>query len=142
MTICINLYPMGQEGLIFNFGKGFQIWQRKNLKSNDKSDIVVKFSKKSSTSFKEMTKNILDLYKWNLVAVSYYYNRGEAWLYKNGEYVTSIDIDKTLLDTQLPIRLGSILDSSFNGLISCLQIYNVTLNPQQIKTSQFVCRQG
>ena len=120
-----------------------QIGQKKGSKP-DTSIIYARFVKRSGSLVDDVMAECLEHGKWNIIGATYNYKTGEASLFKNGELVKTINIGKSYLATQYPIRIGAITGGvfPFEGRISCLQIYNFTLNLEQVKQSQYVCRKS
>ena len=124
-------------------GGGVQIGQRKGSKPGI-STVFVRFTKRTLLLVDDLTAECLEHNKWNIIAATYSYDTGEACLYKNGELLKKINVGSNYIATQFPIRVGALeLGSSpFEGLVSCLQIYNFTLDLETVKQAQYTCRKS
>lgn len=144
--LLFHLKLTGDEGDIFSYkttGGGVRIGQRKGSTPGT-SIIYVRFVKRNLLLVDDLFAECLEYGKWNLIAVTYEMKTGQATLYKNGAVLKTINIGSNTIATQFRIRIGSIAGgvSSFSGLISCLQIYDYTLDLESVKQSQYACRKG
>ena len=148
ITILVNVYPIGKTGPILAYhprGKGVQIMQ---VDDGDEkfSSIKVTFRKRNIRYTIPLVANILERFKWNEIAARYTYETGVTTLFKDGKEISSVKNRKFMVATQYPIFLGSFKQkrgrSSFEGYMSCLQIYNEALTESEIRKSQYYCRSG
>ena len=81
-----------------------------------------------------IAENALTPDTWNYVAATYDYQSGMAKIYVGGNLTAETDIGSRVLATQDQIWLGSVSGDNrvFVGRLSCLQIHNKALTPEEI----------
>jgi len=144
ISIVMNIFPEGEEGELLTYkitGGGVQISQRKGTKEGH-SILAVRFVKRTLLLVDDLTAECLVHGTWNHIAATYNYETGDACLYKDGELLKKLNVGSNYIATQFAIRIGALENSAapFKGRISCLQIYRHTLDLENVKQSQYVCR--
>ena len=137
MTMLCWLYPDGQDGPLFNYGKngswGVNLWVW-----NGK--LLARFIKRDYSLTKRLDQFRLKPEDgWKFVGASYDQANGHAKLWVDGKVVQTVNIDANLqLATQDSVRMGVTDDDvrdtyRFKGTIAQMQVYNIALTQEQIK---------
>ena len=136
MTMLCWLYPEGQDGPLFNYGKrgslGVHLWVWDG-------QLFVRFTKRDYLWTQRLVHTRLKPEDgWKFVGASYYQANGHAKLWVDGKAVQTVDIGANLqLATQDSVRMGVMIDGAharyFKGKIAQMQVYNVALTQEQIE---------
>lgn len=79
--------------------------------------------------------------KWHYIGVSYDYLSGEAIMWIDGEDVERLILKNLVLSTDRSIQMGGGQGNqdSFEGCMSCLQVYDRALSRKEVKAVQNRC---
>nr|XP_006825121.1 PREDICTED: uncharacterized protein LOC102808660 [Saccoglossus kowalevskii] len=140
-TIMAWVCPYGNPGPIFYFDsslqdEGVQISQ---VMDNNAAGLSasVKFTKHDGTPVTPLKQEIPALNTWYHLAVVYDYENDKGHLYINGN-LESAPFEGEIA-TQYDAQAGAALlpQEWFNGSITCIQIYNGTLNEAEVKAAMY-----
>ncbi|XP_078699443.1 atrial natriuretic peptide receptor 1-like isoform X7 [Branchiostoma floridae x Branchiostoma belcheri] len=135
LTVLVKIQPSnGINGTIFGYnGSGMELLQLGS------TGLSARFVRADGTILKSVNKEgVLEPEKWNYVGATYDYRTGIAKLWHDGKEVASESIGIVDLRTQGPITVGA----NFKGKITCLQIYNYSMDDSQIATAKEACQDG
>ena len=138
ITILFWLYPKSTGPLVhFNpNGRGVDVQIESPFK------LSARFLPRSGKSVRPVTKRIPPN-KWSYLAVTYNYKTGLATLWKFSIPIFQLSIGRFRrgLETSYPIVIGRKPGDrrSFQGKISCLQIYNYAMTGVQIRSKMTRC---
>ncbi|XP_006818513.1 uncharacterized protein LOC102806167 [Saccoglossus kowalevskii] len=139
ITLLVYVYPTGAAGPIFNFkrdGWGSHLWQ------TGANQEFVRMTRRSTLSFTEdLRADVLVQNEWNFLGATYDYNSGEEKLYLKGVVVNSRNIGSMEISTNYEARMG-VHDTDtryYKGLITCMQVYNRALSPDEIIEAEKLC---
>lgn len=138
ITILAYVNPQS-PGPIFSYnpkGFGMQVWM---VRSNE---LFARFVRRDKTLTKPIVTNKVKPGIWNWVAVSYDKNTGYARLYVDSRITAEENLGRITLATNYPARMGARARRDrrfFRGKITCLQVYNVALNKEQVKAARLSC---
>ena len=81
---------------------------------------------------------------WQYIAATYDYITGYAKLYLDGKVIAQRKIGRIRLATNYPVRMGARRGDRryFRGRISCVMVFDVALNPNQIARRKKRCFRG
>ena len=140
ITILVWIFQTGQAGSVIQYlnnnSKGVGLY---TLNANS---ILVKFLERSGKSVSFFSNHTVYLYnKWQFVGASYDYDSGTATLWIDGKDVQQMYLGKFELSTNRDIRIGSGQGKgdSFEGRISCLQIYDKALTRDEVTAMRNRC---
>ena len=133
ITMLCWIFPQSEDGQIFSYGaRG--LWGVHMVMVSGK--LFVRFKHRNYQSTPNLTTNqSLARSQWHYVGSSYDHNTGIASLWLNGQHVMQQDIGAGMtLATQDNVRMGAREDYNkyFNGRITAMQVYNVSLTREQI----------
>lgn len=82
--------------------------------------------------------------KWQYIAATYDYITGYAKLYLDSKVIAKRKIGRIRLATNYPVRMGARRGDRryFRGRISCVMVFDVALNPNQIARRKKRCFRG
>lgn len=143
ITILVWIFQTGQAGSIIQYldnnNKGGV-----GLYTLDSNSVKVQFLERSGESLSILRNHTVSLpNRWQYVGTSYNYNTGTATLWIDGIDVQQMNLGKVELSTDKDIRIGSGQGKgdSFEGRISCLQIYNKALTRDEVSAVRNRCFQ-
>ena len=134
-TVMCWVQPGGQDGPIFSYGVSgdtVSIW----IVHDKFFNRIVKRSFQTRTTI--ITAEVLPTGKWVHVAASYDHNTGNNSLYINGHLRASQNVGTgyQIATATQKVRMGvKEGNSSFEGKIAEMKVYNFALNEAQIQTS-------
>ncbi|XP_019624450.1 PREDICTED: uncharacterized protein LOC109470109 [Branchiostoma belcheri] len=137
LTILASVYPTGQSGPLLHYGdnsSGVHMWQDSTYFLN------ARLFSRNATINQTTQAQYLTLNQWNSVGLTYDYNSGILKLWSEGLEISSTDIGVYQLGTNHAVRIGAVGSDSFNGSVSCVQIYDVALNQSEIEHAGRLCR--
>nr|XP_002733170.2 PREDICTED: uncharacterized protein LOC100367054 [Saccoglossus kowalevskii] len=132
------VYPTGNSGPIFNFKRdnwGVHLWQTAPTQE------FVRFCNRALQFTNYLAVNVLKHNDWNFFGATYDYSSGIAKLWLNGAEVASQNIGVTEISTQYEARMGARVGDGryFQGMITCMQIYNKALSASEMEQAQQMC---
>lgn len=140
LTILAWIFPE-KEGPIFNFktdGWGANLWlaQSRKLFAHFVERGQQKISKVAPLQSTKVIPN-----QWNFVGATYDHTTGAAGLWINGKFEDSKNLGNIELATNYSIRMGARDGDkrNYQGRISCLQVYDVSLTADQINNARDNC---
>lgn len=142
ITILAWIYHEGRAGPIFNYmpnGWGVHLWMV------SPRTLFVRYTRRrgrkqtaalSSRQIKPRT--------WQYIAATYDYITRYAKLYLDGKVIAQRRIGRIRLATNYPVRMGARRGGRryFRGRISCVMVFDVALNPNQIARRKKRCFRG
>ena len=139
ITILVWIFQIGQAGSVIQYldkhgGVG--------LHTSRSTSVFAQFVERSGMSFFSLSNNTVSVQnKWQYIGVSYDHNTGTATLWIDGRDVQKKNLGKFELSTDKDIRIGSGegTGDSFEGRISCLQIYNKALTRDEVAAVKDRC---
>ena len=141
LTILAWIFPE-KEGPIFNFktdGWGANLWlaQSRKLFAHFVERGQHKISKVEPLQSTKVIPN-----QWNFVGATYDHTTGAAGLWINGKFEDSKNLGNIELATNYSIRMGARDGDkrNYQGRISCLQVYDVSLTADQINNARDNCK--
>ncbi|XP_078665528.1 uncharacterized protein LOC144907954 [Branchiostoma floridae x Branchiostoma belcheri] len=137
LTILASVYPTGQSGPLLHYGdnsSGVHVWQDSTY------FLHARLFSRNATINQTTQAQYLTLNQWNSVGMTYDYNSGILKLWSEGLEISSTDIGVYQLGTNHAARIGAVGSDSFNGSVSCVQIYDVALNQSEIEHAGRLCR--
>ena len=142
ITILVWILQTGQAGSVIQYldnnNKGVGLY------TLDGNSVMVQFMERSGKSLSFLSNHTVSLQnKWQYVGTSYNYNTGTATLWIDGIDVQQMNLGKVELRTDRDIRIGSGQGNgdSFEGRISCLQIYDKALTRDEVVAIRNRCFQ-
>ena len=142
ITILVWIFQTAQAGSVIQYlgnnNKGVGLY------TLDSNSIMVQFLERSGESLSFLRNHSVSLQnKWQYVGTSYNFNTGIATLWIDGIDVRQMNLGKVELSTDKDIRLGSGQGKgdSFEGRISCLQIYDKALTRDEVSAVRKRCFQ-
>ncbi|XP_077864003.1 uncharacterized protein LOC100367054 [Saccoglossus kowalevskii] len=138
ITMLAYVYPTGNSGPIFNFKRdnwGVHLWQTAPTQE------FVRFCNRALQFTNYLAVNVLKHNDWNFFGATYDYSSGIAKLWLNGAEVASQNIGVTEISTQYEARMGARVGDGryFQGMITCMQIYNKALSASEMEQAQQMC---
>ena len=134
MAMLCWLYPGGQNGPLFNYGKrgswGVRFWV-----SSGQLFVHLIERDYSPTNYLDHTP-LKPEDGWKFVGASYDQANGDAKLWVDGKAVQTVNIGANLqLATQGSVKMGVMIGDAryFKGKIAQMQIYNVALTQEQVQ---------
>lgn len=141
LTILAWIFPE-KEGPIFNFktdGWGANLWlaQSRKLFAHFVERGQYKISKVEPLQSTKVIPN-----QWNFVGATYDHTTGAAGLWINRKFEDSKNLGHIELATNYSIRMGARDGDkrNYQGRISCLQVYDVSLTADQINNARDNCK--
>ena len=142
ITILVWIFQIGQAGSVIQYldnnNKGVGLY------TLDSTSVKVQFLERSGESLSFICNRTVSLQnKWQYVGASYNYNTGSATLWIDGTHMQQMNLGKVELSTDKDIRIGSGhgKGDSFEGRISCLQIYDKALTRDEVSAVRNRCFQ-
>lgn len=133
ITILVWIFQTGKAGSVIQY---LDINSRGvGLNTLNSNSVLVQFLERSGKSLSFLSNHTVSLQnKWQYVGTSYNYDSGTATLWIDGMDVQQMNVGKVELSTDKDIRLGSGQGKgdSFEGRISCLQIYDKALTRDEV----------
>ena len=137
-AIPFQVYPSASlNALLVKYGPstaGVGIWQ-------EGLDVRVEVPERGAASvvtgdILRTTTSPLTVDQWNYVAVTYNFTSGDLKIYVNNAEVGSGNIGMRAVASEDNVKLGSSYAGSFQGSVSCLQIYDTVFTAQEITDSE------
>ncbi|KAL9970534.1 hypothetical protein ACROYT_G022927 [Oculina patagonica] len=131
MTLLMWIYPEGQQGPLFNYrpsgGWEFHVWIVG-------AAFFCRLNKRDGSNVDSLSSHSLTNGQWYYVGVSYDYNTGINRMWVNGTEVAQRNIGVFTLGTDDPVRIGARADDNrhFRGRVARVQVYNTSLNLEQV----------
>ena len=142
ITILVWIFQTGQAGSVVQYLDNNN--QGVGLYSLNSNSVMVQFLERSGKFLSFFSNHTVSLQnKWQYVGTSYDYNTGTATLWIDGIDVQQMNLGKVELSTDKDIRIGSGQGEgdSFEGRISCLQIYDKALTRDEVSAVRNRCFQ-
>ena len=140
ITILVWIFQTGQAGSVFEYLNSSRVESHSprtysvELHTSRTNSFSAQFVKPNG-KLVSLTNNAVNLVnQWHYVGVSYDHNSGTATLWVNGKDVQQMSLEKMELSTDRDIQIGSGQGKgdSFQGRISCLQIYDRALTREEV----------
>lgn len=154
ITILVWILQTGQAGSVFKYGNSDRGVGRCSSSMTYSLELYTSRTYSFSAQFVEpngesvsLSNNTVTLVNktWRYAGVSYNHNSGTATLWIDGNDVQRKNLKKLKLCTDGKIRIGGREeeeDKSFQGKISCLQIYDKELTTKEITAVKNRCFNG
>ena len=132
ITILTWVYQTGRAGsilLYWNGGRGV------DFRTLSPSTVSVQFTKRGGETVPSLNNSTLDLLnRWHYIGASYDHNTGTATLWLGGKNVQQLNLGQLELKTNgdMVIGGGQGDGDSFEGRVSCVQIYNKVLSEDEV----------
>lgn len=142
ITIIAWIYHEGRVGPIFNYmpnGWGVHLWMV------SPRTLFVRYTRRRGRKpTKALSSRKIKPLKWQYIATTYDYITGYAKLYLDGKVIAQRKIGRIRLATNYPVRMGARRGDRryFRGRISCVMVFDVALNPNQIARRKKRCFRG
>lgn len=140
ITILAWVYHTGRSGPIFNYmpnGWGVHLW------IVGRGRLFARLMKRGRNprSTRPISSKRLRPYTWHYVAMTYDFNSGVARLFVNSRRIAQRRIGKFKIATNYPVRMGAKIGDRryFRGRISCVHVYDIALNANQIARRKRRC---
>lgn len=139
ITIIAWIYHEGRAGPIFNYmpnGWGVHLWMV------TPNTLFVRFTRRQGRTFTApLSSRRITPRKWQYVAATYDYLTGYAKLYLDSRVIAQKKLGRIRLATNYPVRMGVRKGDRryFRGRISCVMVFDVALNPNQIARRKKRC---
>lgn len=149
ITILVWIFQTGKAGSVIQYSnnnRGSKYHASNSasmeLRTSKTNSISMQFVKRSGQLVSSLTDDtvILDN-KWQYVGASYDRNSGTAKLWIDGKDVQQMNLGKLELRTDRDIQIGSGQGNgdSFEGRISCIQIYDRALTREEVTAVRNRC---
>ncbi len=133
ITVLMWIYPEGQEGPLFNYrpsrGWGVHLWIVG-------AAFFCRLNRRDGFIVAPLSSQSLNTGQWYYVGASYDYSTGVNRLWVDGTEVAQTNLGTFTLGTDYPVRIGAkiddIYDRYFKGRVARVQVYNTSLNQEQI----------
>ena len=138
MTMCMWVYPEGQDGPLFNYRPSGSWATHLFLAGNGK--FFCRFTKRNDVMMTALVSpSALNTGQWSYVGCSYDYSTGLASAWVGETEVGTRYLEITSLSTAYNVRLGVKIDDGryFRGRIARVQVYNIALNLGQFTAVKF-----
>lgn len=152
ITILVWILQTGQAGSVFKYGNSDREVGRCSSSMTYSLELYTSRTYSFSAQFVEsngesvsLSNNTVTLVnEWRYAGVSYNHNSGTATLWIDGNDVQRKNLKKLKLCTDGKIRIGGREegDKSFQGRISCLQIYDKELTTKEVTAVKNRCFNG
>ena len=154
ITILVWILQTGQAGTVFKYGNSDRGVGRCSSSMTYSLELYTSRTYSFSAQFVEpngesvsLSNNTVTLVNktlWRYAGVSYNHNSGTATLWIDGNDVQRKNLKKLKLCTDGKIRIGGREeeDKSFQGRISCLQIYDKELTTKEVTAVKNRCFNG
>ena len=149
ITILVWILQAGQAGSIIQYSnsdRGGEIHPTSTdsveIRTSQTSSFTAQFTDRSGKLTAILNQDVVSLSnKWQYVGASYDYNSGTATLWIDGQDVQQIIMGKLELSTDKDIQIGSGQGKgdSFEGRISCIQIYDSALSKEEVAAVRNRC---
>ena len=139
ITILAWIYHEGRAGPIFNYmpnGWGVHLWM---ISPNT---LFVRYTRRQGrTSTTALSSRRITPRKWQYIAATYDNITGYAKLYLDSKLIAERRLGRMRIATNYPVRMGARRGDRryFRGRISCVMVFNVALNPNQIARRKKRC---
>ena len=139
ITIIAWIYHEGRAGPIFNYmpnGWGVHLWMV------TPNTLFARFTRRQGRTFTApLSSRRITPRKWQYVAATYDYLTGYAKLYLDSRVIAQKKLGRIRLSTNYPVRMGVRKGDRryFRGRISCVMVFDVALNPNQIARRKKRC---
>ena len=142
ITIIAWIYHEGRAGPIFNYmpnGWGVHLWM-----VSPKTLFVRYTRRRGRKPTAALSSRKIKPRTWQYIAATYDYITGYAKLYLDGKVIAQRKIGRIRLATNYPVRMGARRGDRryFRGRISCVMVFDVALNPNQIARRKKRCFRG
>lgn len=142
ITILVWILQTGQAGSVIQYlddnSKGVGLY------TLDRNSVMIRFLERSGRSLSRLSNHTVSLQnKWQYVGTSYNFNTGTATLWIDSIEIQQMNLGKVELSTDKDIRIGSGQGKgdSFEGRITCLQIYDKALTRDEVAAVRNRCFQ-
>ncbi|XP_035672976.1 uncharacterized protein LOC118413558 [Branchiostoma floridae] len=142
MTILAFVYPTGTDGPVVQIlteGNGVRFGQK------DSSTLFISLDKVDGTRLADLTaRHALTLNSWNFIGATYSSSSGAVQLWHGGLEVASTVVGREQMAVGGTVRVGfsDEVGGSFRGKVACVQLYDVSLNQEQIEKTSSRCTGG
>eukprot|EP00058_Branchiostoma_floridae_P023024 XP_002608514.1 hypothetical protein BRAFLDRAFT_92404 [Branchiostoma floridae] len=139
MTILAFVYPTGTDGPVVQIlteGNGVRFGQK------DSSTLFISLDKVDGTRLADLTaRHALTLNSWNFIGATYSSSSGAVQLWHGGLEVASTVVGREQMAVGGTVRVGfsDEVGGSFRGKVACVQLYDVSLNQEQIEKTSSRC---
>lgn len=139
ITILAWIYHEGLSGPIFNYmpnGWGVHLWMV------SPNRLFVRYTRRQGrASTAALSSPRITPHKWQYIAATYDYITGYAKLYLDSKLIAQRRLGRMRLATNYPVRMGARIGDRryFRGRISCVMVFDVALNPNQIARRKKRC---
>lgn len=141
ITILVWIFQTGQAGSVIQYLNNN--YRSVGLHTLNANSVFVQFLERNGNTvfFSNHTVSLHN--HWQYVGVSYNYDSGTAKLWIDGKDVQQMHLGKFKLSTNRDIRIGSGQGNgdSFEGRISCIQIYDTALTKDEVTAVRNRCFQ-
>ncbi len=133
MTLLMWIFPEGQDGPLFNYrpsgGWGVHLWIVNRA-------FFCHFVRRDGSFVTYLSSQSLNKGQWYYVGASYDYSTGVNRLWVDGTEVAQTNLGVFTLGTDYPVRVGARIDDPhdryFKGRVARVQVYNTSLNQEQV----------
>lgn len=142
ITIIAWIYHQGHAGPIFHYmpnGWGVHLWMV------SPRTLFVRYTRRRGRKMTTaLSSRKIKPRKWQYIAATYDYITGYAKLYLDSKVIAKRKIGRIRLATNYPVRMGARRGDRryFRGRISCVMVFDVALNPNQIARRKKRCFRG
>ena len=142
ITIIAWIYHQGNAGPIFHYmpnGWGVHLWMV------SPRTLFVRYTRRRGRKMTAaLSSRKIKPRTWQYIAATYDYITGYAKLYLDGKVIAQRKIGRIRLATNYPVRMGARRGDRryFRGRISCVMVFDVALNPNQIARRKKRCFRG
>lgn len=139
ITLMAWIYHEGRAGPIFNYmpnGWGVHLWMV------SPNTLFVRYTRRQGRTFTAaLSSRRVTPRKWQYIAATYDYITGYAKLYLDSKLIAQRRLGRMRLATNYPVRMGARIGDRryFRGRISCVMVFDVALNPNQIARRKKRC---
>ncbi|XP_006813141.1 uncharacterized protein LOC102801026, partial [Saccoglossus kowalevskii] len=147
ITIMAWVCPYGNAGPVFHYnpsGNGVQMWQWASDQAPGELYGRVRFNKRDGTIVAPSDKHIPAMHEWYHCAVTYDFDSNFGSMYLNGEFTALGVMPAGEIATQFDAQSGAVPNAPlpnggiyFDGLITCVQVYDVALTEEQIRKAAY-----
>jgi len=147
ITILVWIFQSGRAGSVIQYNnRDTELHTSRSasveLRTSKTNSIHAQFVERNGKLISYLTNDTVSLNnKWHYVGASYDHNRGTATLWIDGKDVQHINLGKLELSTDSDIQIGGGRGKgdSFQGKISCIQIYDRALTREEVTAMRDRC---
>lgn len=138
-TVIAWIYHEGRAGPIFNYmpnGWGVHLWMV------SPRTLFVRYTRRQGRkSTTALASPRIKPRTWQYIAATYDHYTGYAKLYLDSKVIAQRRLGRIRLATNYPVRMGARIGDGryFRGRISCVMVFDVALNPNQIARRKKRC---